>query len=66
MKVVILGSGYVGAVTGLCLSDIGHKVTCFDKCEKIDILKSGQIPFYEKDLQKLLSKSLKRKVSCNF
>ena len=62
MKIVVLGSGYVGAVTGLCLSDIGHKVTCFDlSVEKIDIFKSGKIPFYEKGLQKLLSKNLKKK-----
>ena len=62
MKIVILGSGYVGAVTGLCLSDIGHKVTCFDlSTKKIDIFKSGQIPFYEKGLQKLLSTNLRNK-----
>ena len=34
MKIVILGGGYVGAVTGLCLSDIGHRVTCYDFAQK--------------------------------
>ena len=44
MKIAIIGSGYVGLVTGVCLSEIGHTVTCVDYVrEKINKLKKGQI-----------------------
>lgn len=58
MKVGIFGSGYVGLVTGICLADIGHHVTCIDlHKEKVDNLKKGKVPFYEPGLEMLLKKN---------
>ena len=58
MKIAIIGSGYVGLVTGACLADIGHDVTCIDiDAEKIAMLVSGQIPFYEPGLEALVMKT---------
>jgi len=52
MNITIIGSGYVGLVTGVCLSDAGHKVICVDKDKnKINILSKGQIPIYEPGLE---------------
>ena len=46
MRVLIIGTGYVGLNTGVVLSYIGHDVTCLDtNAEKIDLLRSGQTPF---------------------
>ena len=58
MKVVVAGTGYVGLITGVVLAYIGNKVTCIDvDSNKIDLLKSGKSPIYEKDLDKYLSLS---------
>ncbi|WP_193335444.1 UDP-glucose dehydrogenase family protein [Devosia beringensis] len=55
MKIAIVGSGYVGLVTGVCLADFGHDVVCIDTDErKIDALKLGQIPIYEPGLSELV------------
>ncbi|UTE77360.1 UDP-glucose/GDP-mannose dehydrogenase family protein [Rossellomorea sp. KS-H15a] len=60
MKILVVGTGYVGLVTGVCLSDIGHEVTCFDiSSEKIDLLKSGRSPIYEPGLEQLMEKNVK-------
>lgn len=62
MNIAIVGSGYVGLVTGVCLAHIGHKVTCVDvDSEKIKRLKMGKVPIYEPGLDKLLVKYLKNK-----
>lgn len=58
MKIVVAGTGYVGLVTAVCLSEIGHTVTCVDvDKEKIEILKSGKSPIYEPGLEELMQKN---------
>ena len=59
MNITILGSGYVGLVTGACFSSVGNKVTCVDiDSKKIKLLKKNQIPIYEPGLDRLIEKSL--------
>lgn len=59
MKITIAGTGYVGLVTGVCLSDVGHHITCFDIDEgKIQDLKAGKSPIYEPGLEELIQKNL--------
>src|SRR5579875_425331 len=56
MKVAIIGTGYVGLTTGVCLASIGHSVCCLDTDEaKIAALRSGKIPIYEPNLEELLN-----------
>ncbi len=58
MKVCVIGTGYVGLVTGVCLAEIGHNVICADKDEKkISLLQSGRVPIYEQDLEELVRKN---------
>jgi UDPglucose 6-dehydrogenase len=55
MKVSIIGSGYVGLVTGACLADVGNHVLCLDVDErKIGMLRSGEIPIYEPGLREIV------------
>lgn len=55
MKVAIIGTGYVGLTTGVCLAWIGHEVTCLDSDEaKIAVLRDGHSPFFEPHLEDLL------------
>lgn len=61
MKVTIFGTGYVGLVTGICLAEIGHDVVCVDtNSHKINLLKEGRSPIYERGLDELLVKNLKQ------
>ena len=56
MRITMIGSGYVGLVTGACLADFGHQVTCVDKAaEKIATLQSGKIPIFEPGLSELVA-----------
>src|SRR5438270_8467674 len=58
MRVAIIGTGYVGLTTGVCLAFIGHKVSCLDTDEtKIANLKAGKIPIYEPNLTELLEEA---------
>jgi len=62
MKIAIIGSGYVGLVSGVCLAEIGHHVICVDNNpEKIKTLKKGQLPIYEPGLLELMKANVKRK-----
>ena len=59
MKVVIVGSGYVGLVTGACLSDTGASVVCVDvDASKIDRLQRGEMPIYEPGLEALVRRNM--------
>jgi UDPglucose 6-dehydrogenase len=56
MKITIIGSGYVGLVSGICFAKLGHEVACIDKDEsKISKLNSGIIPIFEPSLKELLA-----------
>ena len=55
MKVCVIGTGYVGLVTGVCLAHIGHEVICIDNNEeKVKLMKSGQSPIYEPGLSEIM------------
>lgn len=58
MKVAVIGTGYVGLVTGACLSEIGHTVTCVDVDKnKIDKLREGKSPIYEPGIEELIERN---------
>ncbi|MEM1048250.1 MAG: UDP-glucose/GDP-mannose dehydrogenase family protein [Pseudomonadota bacterium] len=60
MRLVMIGSGYVGLVSGACFADFGHDVVCVDKLEsKIDSLKRGEIPIFEPGLDAIVDSNTK-------
>tara|TARA_B100000686_G_scaffold351434_1_gene450227 strand:+ start:5057 stop:6394 length:1338 start_codon:yes stop_codon:yes gene_type:complete len=62
MKITVIGIGYVGLVTGTCLSEIGHNVICLDiDKKKIEKLKKGKLSIYEHGLQDLVESNIKEK-----
>ena len=59
MKIAMIGTGYVGLVSGVCFSDFGHEVVCVDKDpRKIDMLERGEVPIYEPGLDVLMNKNV--------
>jgi len=61
MNITIVGTGYVGLVSGVCLSDMNHKVTCLDiNPAVIKILKKGDVPYHEPGLSVLIKKNFKK------
>src|SRR5437763_706146 len=59
MRIVVVGTGYVGLVAGVCFADSGHTVVCVDvDAAKIDALKRGETPIYEPGLEELLHKNI--------
>ena len=59
MKITIIGTGYVGLVSAVCLSDFGHELTCVDKdASKIAKLESGKVPIFEPGLEALMARNV--------
>ena len=62
MRIAMIGTGYVGLVSGACFADFGHQVTCVDKDEsKIAALHRGEIPIFEPGLDALVAANVKAK-----
>jgi UDPglucose 6-dehydrogenase len=60
MRIAIVGTGYVGLVSGACFADFGHQVTCIDKdISKVTALQRGAIPIFEPDLERLVQSNAK-------
>ena len=58
MRIAMIGTGYVGLVSGVCFSDFGHEVVCVDKdARKIERLRVGEVPIFEPGLEDLLAKN---------
>jgi UDPglucose 6-dehydrogenase len=59
VNIAIIGSGYVGLVTGTCFAEVGHRVTCVDNNEeKVAMLRDGRVPIYEPGLEELIRQNV--------
>ena len=64
MRIVMIGTGYVGLVSGVCLADFGHEVICVDNDgAKIEMLNSGEVPIFEPNLKSLINKNVNAKIA---
>src|SRR3954466_8944471 len=60
MRIAMIGTGYVGLVSGACFADFGHRVTCVDRdADKIAALRRGEIPIFEPGLATLLASNVR-------
>jgi UDPglucose 6-dehydrogenase len=60
MRIAMIGTGYVGLVSGVCFADFGHQVTCVDKDgDKIAALRRGEVPIFEPGLDELVTSNVK-------
>jgi UDPglucose 6-dehydrogenase/GDP-mannose 6-dehydrogenase len=63
MKISVIGTGYVGLVSGGCLADVGHEVICVDiDQQKVDMISEGKAPIYEKGLEEILKKNIGKRL----
>ncbi len=61
MRIAVVGTGYVGLVTGTCFAETGNHVTCVDiDAKKVEMMRAGQVPIYEPDLDKLFERNLRQ------
>jgi UDPglucose 6-dehydrogenase len=64
MRVCVIGTGYVGLVTGVCLAHIGHHVVCVDNNEaKVKLMQAGQSPIFEPGLSELMQEAIQSRHS---
>jgi len=62
MKIAVVGTGYVGLVTGTCLAETGNQVICVDiNLQKVEMMKAGQLPIYEPGLETLFTRNINEK-----
>jgi UDPglucose 6-dehydrogenase len=62
MKIAVVGTGYVGLVTGTCFAETGHRVTCVDVDEaKVAMMRRGEVPIYEPDLEVMFQRNIETK-----